>query len=223
MFRLVKDIGERSWLQEYGDRLPIETRTLISYEQVASEVTCFETNLVPGLLQTPAYAQAFLQGLVTIPADEVKDRVSARLQRQNIFSLPRRPVCHFFIDELALLRTGPGRVAMSDQLHHLLQMSVRPYIEIRVVPDAVGFHACWKPFYVMEFQELRPVVCLEDQTGMQFLQEAGTIAAYRQVVNGLADVALTEGQSREWIASVASALGASREEQDDLEEEHILG
>jgi transcriptional regulator with XRE-family HTH domain len=221
--QLVRDVGEQSWLQEYGERLPPETRTLINYEQAASQITCFETNRVPGLLQTPDYARALLETWITIPAAEFEDRLSARIRRQNIFSTQHRPDCHFFIDELALLRTGPGLAVMSEQLHHLLAMSVRPYITIRVIPDAVGFHPGWKPFYMMEFRQFRPVIFLEDHTSVQFLQEVGTAAAYRQLIEGLAAVALTEGQSREWMTSLAGGLGTSREEQDDLAEEHILG
>jgi hypothetical protein len=112
---------------------------------------------------------------------------------------------------------------MSGQLHHLLRMSVRPYIVIRVIPDAVGFHACWKPFYAMEFHHLWPVVSLEDHTGVQFLQEKGTISEYRKIIKALAETALTEGQSREWLADLASTLGAPWEKQDDLAEEHVLG
>jgi hypothetical protein len=145
------------------------------------------------------------------------------MQRQNIFSQPNCPKCRFFLDEFALLRTGPGRAVMSEQIHHLLRMSVRPYIEIRVIPDAIGFHPGRKPFRFMEFHELQPVVHIEDETGVQFLQKKETIATYRQTVRGLAAVALNEGQSRDWIASLAKALGAPREEQDDLEEEQLLG
>jgi uncharacterized protein DUF5753/helix-turn-helix protein len=221
MFRLVKDIGERSWLQEYGDRLPIELRTLVGYEEVAAQLTNFEVDFIPGLLQTPAYCRALMRSSPCIPPEEVADRIAARMQRQTIFSRPNRPMCHFFLDEFALLRTGPGRAAMSEQLHHLLQMSVRPYIEIRVIPDTVGFHAGKRAFKLMEFPELKPVVHLEDETGVQFLQQQATVASYRRIVEGLAAVALDEGQSRTWIANVASTLGEPREEMDDLAEEHL--
>jgi hypothetical protein len=221
VMRLAKEVSEPNWLQEYGDRLPIELRTLVDYEEVASEITSFETDFVTGLLETPAYCRALMASSPCIPREEVEDRVAARMQRQNILSGPHRPVCHFYIDEFALLRTGPGPAAMSEQLHHLLRMSVRPYIELRVIPDAVGFHPGKKPFKLMEFRQLRPILHLEDETGVQFLQQKATIDSYRRIIAGLADVALDEGQSRDWIASVASALGAPWEEPDDLAEELV--
>jgi hypothetical protein len=223
LLRLAKEVHELNWLQEFGDRLPPALRTLVDYERESAEIVEFEANLVPGLLQTPDYARALMQRSATIPAEEVEDRVSVRRKRREIFAREHRPTCRFFIDELALVRTGPGREILGGQLHHLLEMSVRPYIEIRVIPDAVGFHPGKKPFRVMEFFDLNPVVFMEDETGAQFLQQKDTVTAYRQVIKGLAAVALNEGQSRDWIASVASTLGAPQEEQDDLAEEQFLG
>jgi transcriptional regulator with XRE-family HTH domain len=223
VLRLAKDANEPNWLQEYGDRLPSRLRTLVEYEEVTSEITDFETNVVPGLLQVPSYARAVLRTQVIIPPNEIDDRVAARMQRQHIYSRSKPPVCHFYLDEYALVRTGPGREVMSEQAHHLLRMSVRPYIKIRIIPDARGFHVARKPFRLMKFRELKPVVFLEDETGVQFLQRKATITCYQRIIDRLALFALNEGQSRDWIASLASALGAPREEQDDLAEEHVLG
>jgi transcriptional regulator with XRE-family HTH domain len=223
LLKLAKQISEPTWLQEYGTRLPARLRTLVGYEEVAAEITDFETSVVPGLLQTPDYARAVLSAQATIPRDEVDDRVAARIARQNIYSQEHRPVCYFFMEEFALLRTGPGRQVMSDQLYHLIQMSVRPYINLRIIPDAVGFHSGRKSFRLMEFHSLNPVVFLEAETGVQFLQQKDTVAAYRQIIDQLGAIALSEGQSREWLVRLASTLGASREEHDDLAEEQLFG
>jgi hypothetical protein len=221
VLRLAKSVHEPSWLQEYGDRLPIELRTLIDYEEVASEITDFETTLVPGLLQIPDYTRAVLRSAVSIPADEVDDRVAARMQRQHTLSRSHRLVCQFFIDELALRRTGPGPEVMREQLRHLLMMSMQPSVIIRVIQDSIGFHPGRKPFRLMEFPELKPVVHLENETGVQFLQSAQTVACYQQIVESLSLLAWDEGQSRDWMASLVHTLGA-REEHDDLAEEHVL-
>jgi hypothetical protein len=221
--RLVKEVHELNWLQEYGDQLPIELRTLVDYERTASMITDFETSFIPGLLHTRAYGRALLDAAASIPSEAVDDHLAARMQRQNIFSLHNRPVCRFFIDEFALLRPGPGAEVMSEQLHHLLRMSVRPYIEIRLIPSTAGLLPARRAFRIMEFEELKPVVFLEDDTGVQFLQRPQTVRCYRRITAGLAAVALNEGQSKERIVRLAKELGAPREEHHDLAEEHILG
>ena len=59
---------------------------------------------------------------------------------------------------------------------------------------------------------MSPVVHIEDQTSVLFLERPDTVAAYRRNVAALGRVALDEGQSRTWLASLASELGEPREE-----------
>ena len=206
---------EEGWWQQYGDRLPPELCTLGNYEDAAIAITNFETSVVPGLLQTPDYMRALMRQTPAIPADEVDARITARRQRQRIFDRERPAGFVFFLDEYALLRTGPGEEIMSEQVHHLLRMAVRPYIQIRIIPDAVGFHAGQMSFKLMLFTEFHPVVHIENQTSVLFLERKDTIAGYRRIVAKLANVALDERRSREVLAALATELGAPREDRDE--------
>jgi hypothetical protein len=97
---------------------------------------------------------------------------------------------------------------MSEQVHHLLQVSVRSHIELRIIPDSAGFHAGQHPFHFMRFAGLKPVVHVENGTTAEFLQRRGTITSYQRIIDGLEAVALSPEQSREWIAHVAAAVGS---------------
>lgn len=206
LLEMARHATERGWWQDFGDRLPAELRTLSDHEDSALTITNFENAVVPGLLQIPDYARALISTTPSIPAAEVRPRVEARTRRQLIFDRQFPAQFRFFVDEYAIQRVGPGTKIMSDQVHHLLRMSVRPYIKIRVVPDA-GFHAAHKPFKLMEFTEIKPVVHIENQTSVLFLERDDSIAAYRQEITELSKVALDENQSRSWLAAVASRLG----------------
>lgn len=93
---------------------------------------------------------------------------------------------------------------MSEQLHHLLRMSVRPYISLRLVPASIGAHpAMAGSFSLMRFAEINPVVYLESEISTQFLEEPDEIEAYRHIESALADVALPERQSAALIAKLA--------------------
>jgi len=106
-----------------------------------------------------------------------------------------------------------GPAVMSEQLHHLLRMAIRPYITLRVVPVALGAHAAMTgSFTLMEFDEFRPVAYVESETSSLFLETYEEITAYRNVLAALADTALDEGQSRDTIATVASELDADRKD-----------
>jgi hypothetical protein len=215
LLELAERAFEPSWWLEYGLNLPMRLTTLSDHEDAAIAIIGFETGLIPGLLQTKSYMTALMESLPIIPKGEIEERVELRMMRQDIHDHSKPPKCRFFLDEQTVTRTGAGREIMSEQVHHLLRMAVRPNIEIRVVPDAVGFHGGRLPFHLMEFAELNPVVYLENLNSAAFLEQKDTVAGYRSIVADLERVALDEGQSRAWLASVATALGQPREEHDE--------
>ena len=211
LLELARHATERGWWRDFGDRLPVELRTLDDHEASALAVTCFESTVVPGLLQSPDYATALLKATPAIPEVEIEQRAVARERRRRIFDRRFPARFRFFIDEVAIGRTGPGREVMYEQVRHLLRMAVRPAIEIRVVPDAVGFHAGQQPFQLMEFTENNPVLQLENLTSVLFLERKDTIDSYRRHIAALNTVALDEHRSRRWLATVASRLEKERQ------------
>ncbi|MGH3897794.1 MAG: Scr1 family TA system antitoxin-like transcriptional regulator [Pseudonocardiaceae bacterium] len=71
---------------------------------------------------------------------------------------------------------------MSDQLHHLLRMAVRPYLTLRVVPAALGAHAAMTgAFRLMESAEFKPVA-YQSETSSLFLEEPEEITAYQRIL-----------------------------------------
>jgi Domain of unknown function (DUF5753) len=199
-------------------RLPVTQAavTLIDHENKAVTISAFELTLIPGLLQTGGYAHAVISRIATVPAVEVDERVAARLARQCLLNRERPPQFTFYVHEFALRLQVGGATVMSAQLHHLLRMSVRPYLTLRVVPASFGAHAATAgAFKLMEFAEFKPVVYLESETCSLFLEKREEIAAYRCVLAALADAALGKGESRELIATVATECSADREDHDD--------
>lgn len=213
LLKLTRELSVRTWFQQFGPNLPIQIRTLVDLENKATAITQFEALMVPGLLQTDAYARALLSRNANVPAAEIEERVAARVTRRIIFSRENPPRCTFLIHEFALrLRAGTPEV-MSDQLHMLLRMSVRSNITIRVVPAAFGAHAGMAgAFTLLESHEYKPVVYLEEETFGAFLEKPEEIAAYRNVVRDLFTAALEEGESRDLIARLAIDLYSSRED-----------
>ncbi|MGH3963268.1 MAG: Scr1 family TA system antitoxin-like transcriptional regulator, partial [Pseudonocardiaceae bacterium] len=109
-----------------------------------------------------------------------------------------------------------GPVVLAQQLEHLLRMSARSYLSLRVVPAALGGHAgIAGPFMLMEFAEFKPVAYLDSQTACLFLERPEEIAAYRGILAALAKTALGEGESQQLIAALATGLSADREDHDD--------
>ncbi|MGH3833704.1 MAG: helix-turn-helix domain-containing protein [Pseudonocardiaceae bacterium] len=204
------------WWQQHGSRLPEQLVTLLDHESKAVAVRSFESTTVPGLLQTGGYARALIHEAGTVPAEEVDGRVAARLGRQCLFSREHPARFTFYLHEFALRLPVGGASVMSEQLRHLLRMSIRPYLTMRVVPAAHGGHAAISgSFVVMEFAEFKPVAFLENETSCLFLERPEETAAYQNILRALAKTALGEEESRELIAHLATELAADREDQDD--------
>lgn len=93
----------------------------------------YQPTILPGLLQTAAYARAALRmGRTTdIPA-----AVAARMERQQVLHEPGRRF-EFVIAE-RLLTWDPGDGALAGQEARLLSLASEPTIDIRVLPDATN-------------------------------------------------------------------------------------
>jgi transcriptional regulator with XRE-family HTH domain len=215
LMAIAKQANDTGWFQPHGARLPEQLITLIDHENEATSMTEFESTLVPGLLQTAHYARAVIHGVGTVPLEEIDPRVKARMERQSVLDQRRTSKCTFFIHEFVLRLPVGGHLVMWDQLHHLLQLSVRPNIILRVVPARTGVHSAVNgTFRFMEFAEIDPVIYLETETTSVFLESPIEVSAYRKIIARLADVALDEGQSKEMIGNLAVELYADREDHD---------
>jgi hypothetical protein len=204
LVKLCRDGQVQGWLQQYGSRLLQQVKTLIDHENQAAEISGFEPVLVPGLLQTAEYARATMVEAGTVPEDEIQERVFARLSRTKLFSRDRPPKFTFYLHEFVLRLPVGGAAVMSEQLHHLLRMSVRTYLTLRVVPAALGAHpAIAGQFQLMDVFDFKSVVYIDSETSCIFLERPEEVAAYRDILRRLDGAALHGGQSREVIARLA--------------------
>lgn len=85
-----------------------------------------------------------------------------------------------------------------------------------MVPAVLGGHAAINgSFELLEFADFRPVVYLESEISSLFLEKPEEIAAYRRILGLLAQTALSEGESAELIATLATEVYADRKDHDD--------
>jgi transcriptional regulator with XRE-family HTH domain len=205
LLALCKEHSARGWFQQFGSRLPQQIRSYVDHENRATAISQFQAIVVPGILQTVEYARAVIGRTPNVTPEDVDDRVAARAARQMIFSRAGRPEFACYLHEQALRLPVGDRELMSDQLHHLLRMSVRPYITVRVIPIAAGaFPGTAGSFTLLDSAEYRPVVYLENETAGVFLDRPAEVSAYRDVLGNLSTIALDEHRSKELIATIAA-------------------
>ncbi len=197
--------AERGWWQAYGSALTDATQTQIALEEDATTITNFEPVVVPGLLQTAAYARAVIStvGLRATPRD-VETKVGARMARQAILTKPDPPRLVAILDEAVLHREVGGRGVMARQLRHLIDTATtQPNVTILVIPFTAGAHAGTEgPFAIMDFGVEPGAVLLEGKTADLFLEEDDEIIAYQDTASKLEGSALGADDSVALIEQV---------------------
>jgi Domain of unknown function (DUF5753) len=93
--------------------------------------------LVPGILQTEAYARAILAP-ETHDAESPEDRLTGRMARQQILTRLQPPTVTVIISEMVLYRNVGGAAAMYGQLIHLAEISERAKVTIQIIPKEKG-------------------------------------------------------------------------------------
>jgi hypothetical protein len=107
-------------------------------DAVAVAVRAYQTQVVPGLLQTEGYADALFSRRIR-DRDEVAGRVRARLSRQQRFLAVGGPLYVAMLDESCLRSVVGSTAVMREQCAHLLEVGQRPNIRIQIVPlDLLG-------------------------------------------------------------------------------------
>ena len=94
----------------------------------------YQSQLIPGLLQTDAYARALFARVAGADGDTAEDNVEARLSRQARFLEPDGPLYVALLDEGCLMHELGNAETMREQMDHLLTVGALPNVCIQVVP-----------------------------------------------------------------------------------------
>ena len=150
MTMLARQARERGWWE--GELKAELGGSLVEFETEASQIRMFQALLIPGLLQTAAYARAVFKGGMVLDEDVIDRHVQARLARQQVLKRDNPPIVWAVIDEAALVKHVGGPAVMRDQLHHLIEVAAHPNVGIQVLPNAMGAHASMTgPFTILSY------------------------------------------------------------------------
>jgi transcriptional regulator with XRE-family HTH domain len=197
-------------IDRYKDVLSAEFRTYLDHEASAVRVLQYETELIPGMLQTAEYAHSTIRMLVPGIADHVLGRlVEARVQRQQLLESPPHPEMVVVLDESIMRRrigglTGsPGLFA--DQLRRLRDLNRRDRVSIRVLPFGAGEHPGMSTgsFTILGFgsPEDDDVLYQELPAGSDVVERSpNDLPRYLEVFDRLRDMSLSSAESAALIA-----------------------
>jgi transcriptional regulator with XRE-family HTH domain len=193
--------------EHFADTAELETLALTIRE--------WEPLLVPGLIQTPAYATAVIRGYDPVVGEEtVTDRLAARLIRAEIFNNPDRPMYWAVVDEAAIRRTSGGPAVMAEQLRHVAAMVRRKRIIFQVLPFSSGAHAGTEgALKLMTFEEEAPLAYVQAQETGTLLDDPATIKRCALTYDLLAAAALSPEASLSLIETAAEEYERGSQEQ----------
>jgi transcriptional regulator with XRE-family HTH domain len=205
LMQMAKDSRQQGWWHAFGD---IPYSVYIGLETDAESLRMYESQIIPGLLQTPAYAEAVISGAMpeSAPAD-IEKRVTVRTRRQDRIRDEERPLRLWaVIDEGALHRIVGSRQLMVDQLEHLIEQSHLPHVTVQVIPFEMGAHPGISGQYsILEFPDTSDssVVYIEGVTSDLYLEKAQDVGKYSVMYEHLRAQALNVDQTREFISKMA--------------------
>lgn len=173
LVRTARSARERSWWEAHRHVASPQFIQFLGYESSAQIIRNYEPILVPGLLQTEAYARALFR--ITAPnadARRIDSLVDLRLERQEMLHRPDVEA-HFIIDETVLRRSVGESSTMREQLERLLREAERPNVTIRIVPVSYGYYElCRTPYVIFEFEpEDGTILYIENPLGEMIFQE----------------------------------------------------
>ncbi len=210
LVQLAREARRRGWWTRYTDVLG--SGTYVGLEAEASVIHTYESQFVPGLLQTEDYARAVIRAGQARPDPEALERrVAARMARQEILTRTDPPEIWAILDEPVVSRPVGGAEIMREQLRHIIELSTRPNttLTIQVLPLSVGAHPGMNgPFVILEFQGPKdpPMVYLETATDGLYLEEPSDIERYTLRFSHLVARALGPDESRTMIADLADRM-----------------
>ena len=207
LLTLLKAAGEQGWLQPYFSSIPEEYSMYIQLESEAESVRNYESLLIPGLLQTPAYTRASARGQSpTWPTEDIELQANIRASRQALLTRADPLTLWAIVDEAVLRRVVGGPVVMHEQYRHLLAMMELPNITFQVVPFTAGSHAgMLGSFSLLTFPSPDPVVvCLETMAGGLFQESKSEIDGCTLAYDHLRATALSPAQSARMVTDLLS-------------------
>ncbi|MFF5537266.1 helix-turn-helix domain-containing protein [Streptomyces cinerochromogenes] len=212
LMRMAEESRQQGWWNAYGDH---PQSVYIGLEADAASLHTYETLVIPGLLQTPAYAHAVIEETIPpITAEQVDRRLKVRLRRQHrIYDTVSPLRLWVVLEESALRRVVGGPDVMREQLEHVNTLAAEPHITVQVLPFAVGAHPGLSgQFSILQFADgpQAGLVYLKRFTSDLYLEKQSDVQHYGMMYEHLQAEALSPDRTRDLITdAIKSYTGAA--------------
>ncbi|MGW6014436.1 helix-turn-helix domain-containing protein [Streptomyces sp. NPDC055210] len=164
---LSRQPGLASWFRQWA-RL----------EETAVSLYTYECRLIPGLLQTEAYARTlFVNQLPPLGDDQIEAQWAARSERQRLLRERPNTAFSFILEEHLFLRRTGGVEVTRALIDHVLELAELRNVEVQVMPvvreNHAGLHG---PVRLLEASSSAWLAYCEGQESGQLIRESKVIS-----------------------------------------------
>jgi len=213
LLALAQDAAQKGWWEEFADNLSTDYQEFIGLEHEASSIATWQVDVVPGLLQTQAYARHIISSysrVEPIAPGMIERLVRVRMRRQQMLNREPAPQLSVVLDESVLKRRIGDKSVMYEQLQRLVQEADRPNLTLRILPLNTQHTIFGESFVIFRFGSdddamLQDVVCSELLRNEFSLEGERETYLYRIAFQMFADASLDPALSRELILETAES------------------
>jgi transcriptional regulator with XRE-family HTH domain len=208
---LAQEATEKGWWDGYSDVLTEGHLSFIGLEAEATKIQEWQSDVVPGLLQTEGYAREILTGyheVADISPKQIERRLETRLFRQQLLTRDQPLEFEALLDESVLYRRYGDRSLMQAQLRRLAVVSELPNVTIRILPFDTRHALAVASFAIVRFGDapsarLHDVVSVEHLSNELYVQGETDTNQFNLAFDHIAENALSPQRSRQLILGIA--------------------
>ncbi len=203
LFTLTREARQRGWWTAYGTLAD----NYIEFESAASKISSFELAVIPGLLQTPAYAAALQRGWLVRDMKEIERLVELRMERQKILADDNPSQLWAVIDESAVVRSFGSAEAKAEQLQRLIDTERLDHVDVQILPMSADPHpGLGGSFAILDYDDDPSLVYRESRPGSSYVEGIAEIEERRRVFQHLSATALGPSESIAYLRRLADHL-----------------
>ncbi|WP_345127896.1 DUF5753 domain-containing protein, partial [Streptomyces chiangmaiensis] len=192
-----REKGLASWFRQWAE-----------LEEQAISLYTFESRLVPGLLQTEAYARRlFSERLPLLTDSQIEAMITARLERQSLLTGRPKTAFSFIVEEHIVKRRTGGPDVTRELIDRILRASELRNVEVQLMPLDRDVHAGLNgPVQLLETAENEWFGYCEGQESGQLVTNPKTISVLHMRYAKLRSQALTPDDTRSLLERMRGAL-----------------
>ncbi|AEN12058.1 MULTISPECIES: helix-turn-helix transcriptional regulator [unclassified Streptomyces] len=200
---LSREAKKKGWWSRYTNAVDSAYAAYVAVEWDAAELYNVETNLIPGLLQTPDYTRALIElQAPDATKGHVETQINVRRERRKVLTRDCPLQLWVIIAESVLHHRVGSPEVMKAQLEALVEDSRGSNVQLQVLPQDDPMNAClFGPFVIMSFPTSAEtdIIYAESPTSTLYYEEPADVDTYTTLFRRLNMAAANVSNSRALI------------------------